>query len=307
MSQSHRHLFSTISVFLLCGILVNAAPKQDPIDEIENRINRFDEKQDSIGYTLNTLSHDLELERELNERLYHQMDSEFSRYLVYISILVVLFGLAVPIIINVISNRQIDKRVSEVDSHVSSLRQDFSEYKKLTLIDALFDKAIGEEDNEVAIQFLSKILELDPHNERALLKRGFRLRRIKKYEESILDYRKVLSLNPNNAKAYNSLGLIYAAVGNDFEAKTNYLDAVRLSPKYSSAYYNLAGSLYRLKEFEDAKRYIDLAINVDDSKIAYYRRRIQIMKKLGGTGSKKLIEDDTKIIEKLQNHDLFEN
>ena len=286
MSQRYLHLFATISSFLLCGILVNATPKQDQIGEIENRINKFDEKQDSIGHTLIILSHDLELERELNERLYHQMDSEFSRYLVYISILVVLFGLAVPIIINVISNRQIDMRVSEVDSHVSSLRQEFAEYKKLTTIDALFDKTLGEEDDEIAIQLFTTILELDPKNERALLRRGFRLRRIKKFEESILDYRKVLSLNPNNARAYNSLGLIYAAVGNENEAKTNYLEAVRLSPKYSSAYHNLAGSLLRLGEFEDAKRYIDLAIHVDDSKIAYYKRRIQIMKKLGGTGSK---------------------
>lgn len=62
---------------------------------------------------------------------------------------------------------------------------------------------------------------------------------------------------PREAFAFNSLGLASAAFGDHERAAGAFREAIRLDPRFVPAHGNLAGSLFALNRFEEAKAAVD--------------------------------------------------
>lgn len=93
---------------------------------------------------------------------------------------------------------------------------------------------------------------------------------LKKYEESLIEYKKAINFNPNNISILNDLGTNYFVLSQLDKSKDYYLKALKISPKYEEARLNLVAIYLHEKKFDKAFSTIDL-INIESSHINYKR------------------------------------
>lgn len=93
---------------------------------------------------------------------------------------------------------------------------------------------------------------------------------LKKYEESLIEYKKAINFNPNNISILNDLGTNYFVLSQLDKSKDYYLKALKISPKYEEARLNLVAIYLHEKKFDKAFSTIDL-INIESSHTNYKR------------------------------------
>lgn len=93
---------------------------------------------------------------------------------------------------------------------------------------------------------------------------------LKKYEESLIEYKKAINFNPNNISILNDLGTNYFVLSQLDKSKDYYLKALKISPKYEEARLNLVAIYLHEKKFDKAFSTIDL-INIKSSHTNYKR------------------------------------
>ena len=93
---------------------------------------------------------------------------------------------------------------------------------------------------------------------------------LKKYKESLIEYKKAINFNPNNISILNDLGTNYFVLSQLDKSKDYYLKALKISPKYEEARLNLVAIYLHEKKFDKAFSTIDL-INIESSHTNYKR------------------------------------
>lgn len=93
---------------------------------------------------------------------------------------------------------------------------------------------------------------------------------LKKYKESLVEYKKAINFNPNNISILNDLGTNYFVLSQLDKSKDYYLKALKISPKYEEARLNLVAIYLHEKKFDKAFSTIDL-INIESNHINYKR------------------------------------
>lgn len=119
-----------------------------------------------------------------------------------------------------------------------------------------------EEDNETAIEFFKKALDIDP--DYALAVAGLSdsyAQKVKKYwsddvwmDSALVLGKKAVSLNPKLAEAYKALASAYDGLDENELALANYKKAIELNPNYWSALLNY-GQLKKLNGSYDEALY----------------------------------------------------
>jgi len=104
--------------------------------------------------------------------------------------------------------------------------------------------------NEQAIVFFNKALDLNPKYVDAYYNRGIAYRRQGLNELAIADYTKTLELNPKEARAYANRGNVYLDKGRHDDAISDYTRALELDPKDAVIYYNRSYAYYLKKDFD---------------------------------------------------------
>ena len=99
---------------------------------------------------------------------------------------------------------------------------------------------------------------------------------LKKYKESLIEYRKANNFNPNNISILNDLGTNYFVLSQLDKSKDYYLKALKISPKYEEARLNLVAIYLHEKKFDKAFSTIDL-INTESSHTNYKRYLASIL------------------------------
>lgn len=82
---------------------------------------------------------------------------------------------------------------------------------------------------------------------------------------------KAVKLDPRNPQAHTNLGSVYSALGRHDDAVAEYLQANELLPPTPQVLLNLADSLLKSKQFEQAANTLDQLIKVEPSARAYER------------------------------------
>ena len=105
-------------------------------------------------------------------------------------------------------------------------------------------------ENEQAIAFFNRALELNPKYVDAYYNRGIAFRRQGLNELAISDYTKTLELNPKEARAYANRGNAYLDKGRHDNAISDYTRALEIYPNDATIYYNRSYAYYLKKDFD---------------------------------------------------------
>jgi serine/threonine protein kinase/tetratricopeptide (TPR) repeat protein len=173
------------------------------------------------------------------------------------------------------------------------------------------EQAIGAQDYEQAIHYLSKALEFQPDSPRVFYHRGkaysnigeytsaitdfttllqtepedpeiYNLRGLAylnngAYEQALADFNQVIALDRSLDYAYSNRGLVYQAIEQHEKALTDFTHAIRLRPNDASGYYHRAVSFIALEDYEQAERNFTQAITLDHGfSQAYVQRGLAV-------------------------------
>jgi Tfp pilus assembly protein PilF len=115
---------------------------------------------------------------------------------------------------------------------------------------------------ERSIQYYERALALDPNNADILCDIGYSFYLQRRWAESEDMLRKAISLTPKLPRAHNNLGLLLARSGRNDEALHQFRTA---GCTESESRVNLAFVLLTNEEIEEARKQVELALDVDDS------------------------------------------
>lgn len=126
-------------------------------------------------------------------------------------------------------------------SQVVRLRSDYADgYTNIGLTEILWEK-YGP-----ARAVISKALDLDPHNARALYYDGLLQRRSGDTEKEIADFRRVVAMFPDSRDARRELGIAYYQQNDEQNALQQFQQLQRIDPDDLTAHYNLSILYHRM-------------------------------------------------------------
>ncbi len=149
-------------------------------------------------------------------------------------------------------------------------------------------------EQQKAIDFYTKVIELEPQNVEVHISRAHLYRQTKNYQKAIDDFNKVIELEPQNVTAYLRRGGVYRQTKNYQKAIDDFNKVIAINQEIW-AYFRLA-ELYRndLKDYQSAlSTYKQAIVAHPDSDI--YTHRADLYKEL--KEYQKAIDDYTKTIE----------
>ena len=194
------------------------------------------------------------------------------------------------------SEREFKEEAKELDKRVEEIQNQKPE-NELTAWDYFSkgNRAYDENDNDQAIEYYDKAIELNPKNAVAYYNRGVAYCDKGEHKKAIEDYSKAIELNPYYAKTYYNRGNACFYKGEYDKAIEDYNKAIELNPDDVEAYYNCGVAYYNKGEYEKAIEDYSKAIelNPDEAK-AYYNRGVAYYDK---GEYEKGIEDYRKAIE----------
>lgn len=126
--------------------------------------------------------------------------------------------------------------------------------------------AIDNKKYSVAIEKLTKAIEIDPNFTDAYDNLAICYRRIEKYEDAIKTYERSLAIFPKNRLALNNLGLIYININQYLKAVETYKKSIALSSNNletddaeiqmnGESYYGMSRAYYYNSEYNLAVEY----------------------------------------------------
>ena len=109
----------------------------------------------------------------------------------------------------------------------------------------------------------AEILQFDPTNSVALLRRGDARTRLGEWTKALADYTESLRLNPQNPEALTSRGAAHYRLGQSDLAVADFSEALRVDPSYNPARVSRADLHLRQGEFDQAVADYNQAINLE--------------------------------------------
>jgi len=189
---------------------------------------------------------------------------------------------------------QISKTLKEKEEKLKIREEEFGRYKESkdvkALLDSLMDEAKrrAESDNwfnkanfeskkgneETAIKYYTKAIELNPEFVLAYNNRGISYRHLKKYDKAIKDYTKAIDLDPEYAMAYNNRGFAYVNLKEYKKAMRDSNKAIDLDPKNGWIYNNLSRLHIILGNYKNALKTIaktsSLSLEIKERAVCLY-------------------------------------
>jgi len=123
-----------------------------------------------------------------------------------------------------------------------------------------------------SLTYYNKAISLDSTVSNYFLNRGF-IKIINSDTISALnDFKKSIQIDAHNAIAYYNMGRLNADIGNHQDASEFFIICMTIDPSYYPVYYNCAYSQYQIKDYYEALKNFEKAIQFDDDTkfYAYY-------------------------------------
>ena len=135
----------------------------------------------------------------------------------------------------------------------------------------IFKKAVAvfeQGDYQSAYALFTILIHEDPHNYSAWLNAGTALRKLKKFDASLICTKRAIGLNPKNAGAYTNLGNCLVDLNRIDEALNAHEKAVLLKPNDLSLINNYAIALREAGFFKEAFAQFQKIIDQDPKNMA---------------------------------------
>lgn len=132
----------------------------------------------------------------------------------------------------------------------------------------LFDSAILEfnlGNFKKSLALFGQVLETEPHNVTALIKKGNILGKYAKYQDAITHYDLALGIEPKNSLALVNKGLALHYLERYHDAISCYDTILEDKPKSALVLYNKASSLVRNNQTSQGLAILAQAIDIDFS------------------------------------------
>lgn len=172
-------------------------------------------------------------------------------------------------------------------------------------------------DFEKAISYFDKVLETDPTNLNALVRKGEALEKLGKVQDAIsyydkvtdidLDYTneqgtlyldKILLFDNQNVNALYKKGKSLALFNNTLDLANSYFDTVlELEPKHANALYGKGEVYFQLEDFKQAISFYDKALEIDANHVGALSSKGYALAKIDNFEESNLYTDKALAIE----------
>jgi tetratricopeptide (TPR) repeat protein len=131
---------------------------------------------------------------------------------------------------------------------------------------------------EEALTSYDSAISIKPDFADAYYNRGIALKELKRFEDAIASYDRAIEIMPDFAEAYSNRGNALTELKREEEAVANYKRAIEIMPDFAEAYYNLGNALKELMRMEDALACFDKSIEVKpDYAEAYWNKSLSLL------------------------------
>lgn len=130
-------------------------------------------------------------------------------------------------------------------------------------------------DSQSALVWYKKSYDLNPSNPEVCSNLGLVLGRKGRNNEAIKYLNEAKKLNSNIPQVYNNLGVQFAHQEKIPEAIANFKKAIETDPKFYRAYTNLSAMYFKLDDYENTQKYIDLALKEGADNDPYFTKLLQ--------------------------------
>jgi regulator of sirC expression with transglutaminase-like and TPR domain len=93
------------------------------------------------------------------------------------------------------------------------------------------DKYVSEGQAELALEYYSKAVAMEPENPLHYTTRGFFLLKLKRYDEALKDFSTVIRLEPQNPTNYLTRGLVYSDMNREKEGGADFAAACKMGSR----------------------------------------------------------------------------
>lgn len=114
--------------------------------------------------------------------------------------------------------------------------------------------------NEKAAEFYQKALAVNLTNYESLLGLGLVMMKMEQWEKAEENLQKAVEVRPESKEAHYNLGVLYQSKGDFERAIKEFARAIEISPDDESCYYNVGLCFIRAKLYEQAKSWLNQAI-----------------------------------------------
>ncbi len=169
----------------------------------------------------------------------------------------------------------INKILDTVKKNISSKDFDLAieNLKKVILIDpkhlvalsTLADLFVFKKNYLESINFLNKIIEINPKLSFIHNNKGFCLLSLNKIEEAKVCFEMAIKYKEDFADAYNNFGIAFKKEKNFYEARKYFIKAINLNKKFIQAYNNLISVDIEINNLSSAKTYCEEAIKINSN------------------------------------------
>lgn len=148
--------------------------------------------------------------------------------------------------------------------YLTVLNYDSNDIAVLTNLGAVLDD-LGE--TEEAIEYLKRVIELEPYFTGGYTNLAFRYMSLGNYPKALELNNKVLELQPNQPLGLNNRGYVKYKLGDLKGAQIDVNKSIELYPENSYAYKNRALIFIEMKEYKKACNDLDQAIKLNFTKM----------------------------------------
>lgn len=121
---------------------------------------------------------------------------------------------------------------------------------------------IQADKDEDALGYIERFLGKYPHVWTAHYLKGHALRKIERFNDSVIALKEALKYNESSADVFNELGLCYTNLESFTKAELAFVKALRDKPEDVSIMYNLAILFYKKEELDEACRFCQVILDM---------------------------------------------
>ena len=129
------------------------------------------------------------------------------------------------------------------------------ESKYITMIKAVATNYLALENNEKALEFITKARKENPKDYNLIIEEGNIYFKMGDNEKFLEKLEEAISINPKNPQLFYNIGIINSELGNNKKSIINLKKAIELDPDYADA-YNAVGNII-LKDIEAVQEEMD--------------------------------------------------
>jgi len=158
-----------------------------------------------------------------------------------------------------------DEQIGGVTEASKTFSEPTPQLSRIEQLISMADRALEADNFIEADKALSSANIIESENQEVLLKHGYVLVKLERFEEAKEVYSELIKLNNQEDRAYVALANVYHKLGEEGSAKEHHLRAISLDKTYAPHYFNYANTLYDLNEKESALENYKKAYSLDNT------------------------------------------